>query len=222
MGPARTHFQLGRGVAFDNHINSLSDAAEEVQQNLHIQTPRASPQPSGSSSSSSTSDSKPTRTPADQFCVFKNTDGIRKLLLVVEYKPPHKLSVGNFQAGFQPMKIEDILKAATIPNELEARQQYNADKLAAAVATQTFHYMTENRLEFSYITTGESFVSLHVKKADPTTLYHHLTVPGDEISNEELKFQFSRTDKGQVMSFCLIAFKSEQRSHPWRRDAKKS
>ncbi|KAL9122915.1 MAG: hypothetical protein Q9187_000527 [Circinaria calcarea] len=219
MDPARTQFQLGQGVTFDNHTNSLSDAAEEVQQYLHIRTPRASPQPS--SSSSSGSDSKPTRTRADQFCVFRNSDGIRKLLLVVEYKPPHKLSVGNLQAGFRPMNIEDILMAATIPNELEARLQYNADKLAAAVVTQTFHYMVENGLEFSYITTGEAFVFLHVQKEDPTTLYYHLAVPGDEVSNEEPEFSIPQIAISQVMSLCLIAFQSEQRNHRWRRDAKK-
>jgi len=36
----------------------------------------------------------------------------------------------------------------------EDRLQYNADKVA--VATQMFHYMIENRLEYSYITTGEA------------------------------------------------------------------
>jgi len=222
MELARARFNLGQGITFENHINSLNDIAEEVQQHLRIRTPRASPHPSRSSSSSgSESDSKPTQTRADQFCVYKNVDDIRKLLFLVEYKPPHKLSIGNLQAGFRPMNLEDMLTAATIPNELEARLQYNADKLAAAVATQTFHYMIENGLEYSYLTTGEAFVFLQVKEEDPTTLYYHLTVPGHEIDDEELESLFPQTAISQVMSLCLMAFQSEQRNHRWRRNAQK-
>ena len=214
---ARDRFELGQGVTFENHMNNLHDAAEEVQERLDIQTPRARP----SKSSDSDSGANPTRTRANQFCVYKNMDGIKNLLFVVEYKPPHKLSIGNLKAGFREMKIEDILGQATIPTEPEAKLQYNADQLVSAVATQTFHYMIENGLKYRYITTGEVFVFLHIKKKDPTTLYYHLTVPTDDATCDAEDFLCSQTAISQVATMCLLAFRSKQRDQRWRQNAKK-
>lgn len=216
---ARERFGLGQGVTFENHMNSLNDAAEEVQERLHIRTPPM--RLSSNSDSNSDSGSNPTRTRADQFCVYSNLDGNKNLLFVVEYKPPHKLTTGNLKAGFREMKIEDILGQATIPTESEAKLQYNADQLVSAVATQTFHYMIENGLEYSYITTGEAFVFLHIKKKDPTTLYYHLTVPTDDVVDDAEGFLYSQTAISQVATLCLLAFQSKQRDQRWRKDARK-
>ena len=157
---AQEGLQLGEGLVFDNHSNSLSDTNPEVLERLSLRTPQTSPQSSRSASSSSTVSSivspEPSRMYADQFCVYKDADGKRQLLFVVEYKPPHKLSIGNLRAGFRDMKIrEEVIDPITTQVETTAKLQYNADKLAAAVATQTFHYMIQNGLEYSYITTGE-------------------------------------------------------------------
>ncbi|MCJ1267059.1 hypothetical protein MMC22_006944 [Lobaria immixta] len=220
INSARDRFGLGRGVTFENHTNSLSDTAEEVQEHLHIRTP---PMRSSSFSSDLNSDphSKPTQTRADQFCVYSNLDGNKNLLFVVEYKPPHKLTTGNLKAGCREMKIEKILGQATTPTESEAKLQYNADQLVSAVATQTFHYMIENGLKYSYITTGEAFVFLHIKKKDPTTLYYHLTVPTEDAVDDAEGFLYSQTAISQVVTLCLLAFQSKQRDQQWRQDAKK-
>lgn len=103
---------------------------------------------------------------------------------------------------------------------IEARLQYNADKLVAAVVTQTFRYMIENGLEYSYITTGESFVFLHIRAEDPTTLHYHVTVPADEVHDDNLASTESQTAIAQVACLCLMALKSERRGHSWRADAK--
>jgi len=219
-------WRLDEGVAFENHANSLSDTAEEVLQRLRIQTPSTSPQSSRSSSFSDISSrqcSTPKRSRADQFCVYKTRSGARELLLIVEYKPPHKLSVGNLRAGFRDMRIkEEVIDSATIPTEEGAKLQYNADRLAAAVATQAFHYMIQNGLEYSYITTGEAFVFLHIKDDEPTTLYHHVAVPTEDVDHDDpgVGFLHPRTAVAQVVGLCLMAFRSERRNHKWRRDAK--
>ena len=115
---------------------------------------------------------------------------------------------------------EEVIDLATIPTEEVAKLQYNADKLVAAVATQTFHYMIQNGLEYSYITTGEAFIFLHIEANDPTTLLYHVTVPSDEVQDNEVGFLYPRTAVSQVVSLCLMAFRSERRSHRWQRDAK--
>ncbi|MCJ1282377.1 hypothetical protein MMC26_001700 [Xylographa opegraphella] len=224
---AQQGLQLGQGIIFDNHANSLSDTAEEVRERLHIQTPQTSPQSSRSSSFSSSNsgssiDSKLVRPYADQFCVYKNMDGLRQLLFIVEYKPPHKLLVGNIRAGFREMNVkEEVIERITIPVEEGAKLQYNADKLVAAVATQAFHYMIQTGLEYSYLTTGKAFVFLHIKIDDPTTLYYHVAVPDDEVDDNEAGFLYARTAISQVIVLCVMACRSVRRSHKWRKEAKK-
>ena len=245
-------FQLGQGIIFENDPNSLNEIAEEVQERLHIQPPRTpSPTapPSSSSSSSSASnlepdsDPKPGRTRADQYCIYRKVGGERQLLFVVEYKPPHKLSSGNL-SRFRSMDVmKEVLGRTHIPPPIppdlteedaehseeafEDRLQYNADKVAVAVATQTFHYMIENRLEYSYITTGEAFVFLRIdwdEGKNNTTLFYHVTMLADEVAADNAGkdiFNFQRTAIGQVLGLCLLASKSKRRTHAERKDVKK-
>jgi hypothetical protein len=92
--------------------------------------------------------------------------------------------------------------------------------LVAAVATQTFHEMIQNGLEYSYIVTGEVFVFLHIRADEGTTLYYHVTVPSDDVYDEDGKFLVSQTAISQVTSLCLMAFKSRQRTIRWRENTK--
>jgi len=233
-------FQLGQGIIFENDPNSLNEIAEEVQERLHIQPPRTpSPiaPPSSSSNLEPDSDPKPGRTRADQYCIYKKVGGERQLLFVVEYKPPHKLPVGNL-SRFRPMDVKkEVIDRIHIPppiplnateedaeqseEAIEERLQYNADKVTVAVATQTFHYMIENRLEYSYITTGEAFVFLRIDWDDPTTLLYHVAVPADEADDERSNLPYSQTAIAQVLGLCLLASKSERRDHVERKNAKK-
>ncbi|MCJ1449402.1 MAG: hypothetical protein MMC23_009922, partial [Stictis urceolatum] len=132
-------------------------------------------------------------------------------------------------------RLHDVFNRTTIPvfrerggsstdgdeTAREAKLQYNADKLVVAVVTQTFHTMIDFGLEYSFITTGEALVQLHVKKDDPTTLYYQLSIPKEVLLDTNDTASISQTAVGQVMTMCLMAFQSSQRSHKWRRAAKK-
>jgi hypothetical protein len=213
--------QSGNGtkVVFDNHTNSLSDMDRDVQA-MQIQTPpETSPQSSRSPSPASAPESRPIRSTADQFCIYKDVYGKRQLSLVVEYKPAHKLSTGNLLGGFRPMDLEkEIHQRYTIPTNEEEKAQYNADNLVAAVATQIFHEMIRTGLSYSYITTGQVFVILHIKADEPRSLYYHVAVPEEDVHDKNLGFQSSQTAIAQVLSLCLLAFKSEPRSLKWREE----
>ena len=102
---------------------------------------------------------------------------------------------------------------------IQTRLQHNADRLIAAVTTQTFHYMIENGLEYRYITTGEIFVFLRILTEDLTTLYYYITVPVDEIADKETIAEW-RTAIAQVMILSLLALQSERRDRGWPQEAK--
>jgi hypothetical protein len=214
---AHRAFNLGEGIIFENHANTLSDSNEEVQeslQDLHI------------SSKGQALSSNPKPRNADQICVYKEADGTRSLCMVVEYKPSHKLSVFNLRAGLSradkgSMNIpEDVINRITIPTDPEDKFVYHSEWLIAAALTQTYGYMIENGLEYSKLVTGEADVFLQLKEDEPHTLYYHLAEPNIEAeAQSEVDILLCRTAVSQTLTFCLMALDSKPRSQKWRNHA---
>ncbi|KAL8915698.1 MAG: hypothetical protein Q9172_006749 [Xanthocarpia lactea] len=247
---ASTQFGLADGVDFENARNSLSDNNSEVQ--YHLQRLPTTPPSGRQMPALATSDSdrglQKDRTQADQYCVHKKNGGARHLLFVVEYKPPHKLTIDLLKVGLREMDLAtEVFGRVDIPEKVddsdstdtsgkqrprkkrkvwaskkdksaaaEARFQYDADQMVAAVMTQTFHYMIEEGLPYSYITTGQAFVFLHIRQDDPTTLFYHLSTPSQVTSDIPIE----ETAVGQVLGLALMAFKDAgPRSQAWRQNA---
>jgi hypothetical protein len=196
-------------VIFKNHTNTLSDSNEEVQTaRRRSKAKRKKASRSGSSSPT------PKPTNSDSICVYKNRDGRHTTAFIIEHKPPHKLPIDSLRAGLRLMElVPEILVVG------DKRSQHDADKLIATVMTQTFDYMINLGLEYSYLTTGESYVFLWIQEADPETLYYHLAVPKDEVGDDEHLSLF-HTAVSQVASFTLMALGSKQRRGSWREGAK--
>jgi len=214
---ARHAFDLGEGIIFENHANTLSDSNEEVQQSL---------QDLRISSKGQASSSNPKPRNADQICVYKEADGTRSLCMVVEYKPSHKLSAFNLRAGLLradkgSMNIpEDVINRITIPTDPEDKFVYHSEWLTAAALTQTYAYMIENGLEYSKLVTGEADVFLQLKEDEPHTLYYHLAEPNIEAeAQSEVDILLCRTAVSQTLTFCLMALDSKPRSQNWRNHA---
>ncbi|MCJ1449617.1 MAG: hypothetical protein MMC23_010139 [Stictis urceolatum] len=118
MPEAQAQFSLGRGVTLDNHTNSLAEVSDNMQRHLHICTPQHSSGPWSFSASDSApgSQTKQPRIRVDQFCVYGDLDGAKKLSFLIEYMHPHKLSVGSLRAGLRSMVLRrDIVDQTTIP-----------------------------------------------------------------------------------------------------------
>lgn len=103
--------------------------------------------------------------------------------MIVEYKPSHKLSVYNLQAGLlradrgSTNVLKDVINRITILTNPEEKFVYNSEWLTAAALTQTYSYMIKNGLEYSKLATGEADVFLQVMEDEPHTLYCHLAEP---------------------------------------------
>ena len=101
------YLRLGQGVTFENHTNTLSALAEDVQAHLRSSTP--SSQPLG----------PPFPTYADQICVYKNKGGQTELLFIIEYKAPHKLTKEILRVGLRTIDLPtEVIYRATIPTDL--------------------------------------------------------------------------------------------------------
>ncbi|KAJ2901856.1 hypothetical protein MKZ38_001335 [Zalerion maritima] len=199
----QNEFRIGNGIVFENHPNALSDVADEPTER---RAALAAITPGGYGTDLNQ------RRP-DQICVYKsNKDdrNLRSMAFIVEYKPPHKLTQEHLRLGLRPMDIsKEVVNRSTKPadGETEALFQYYSDRLAAAAVTQTFHYMIEGGLEYSYLTTGEAIIFLKIDWTNPTTLYYHLAEPGPEVEAHPDNFRYF-TAVGQVLAFALQALGS--------------
>ncbi|KAM3067066.1 hypothetical protein ACMFMG_011739 [Clarireedia jacksonii] len=217
---ARDTFDLGEGIIFENHANTLSDSNEEVQQSLHNLR---------ISSTGQASNSNPKPRNADQICVYKQADGTRTPCMVVEYKPSHKLTVFNLRAGLLQadkgsMNIPaHVINRFQIPTDAEEKFVYYSEFLTAAALTQTYVYMVENGLEYGKVATGEADVFLWLKEDEPHTLYYHLAEPNNEVeAHSEVVISLYHTAVSQNLAFCLMALGSKPRSQIWRNRALES
>jgi predicted Ser/Thr protein kinase len=189
-------FDVGGGVVFENHPNVASDAAEEPRERQRGQT-----------------HSHPYQLRPDQICVYKcNKDDAtrRRMAFFVEYKAPHKLTLPHLRLGLRDMDIYDeVVNRVTKPltGDTEALFQYTSDKLVAAAVTQTYHYMIEGGLEYSYVTTGEAFIFLKIDWNEPGIVYYHLAEPSEEVRAHLENFRHY-TSVSQVLAFTLLALAS--------------
>ncbi|KAI4136474.1 MAG: hypothetical protein LQ341_005600 [Variospora aurantia] len=118
---------------------------------------------------------------------------------------------------------KDVINRTAIPGAKDGAGlfRYHAERITAAVLTQTYQYMIETGCEYSCVSTGEAIVFLWVPAHLPSELYYHLAEPGLEVG-EGKDLQHNRTTIAQTLSFFFMALQTETRDRDWRDKAKKA
>ena len=209
-------FNLGDDLTFENHTNTLSERNEEVAEELAMEE-RNLVNPN-------------LRTPPfdlriDQLCVNTTSEGVKSLVFIAEYKPPHKLTIATVRRGLEVLSrttFEAVVNRLTKPSkgDVDGLFEYHSEKLVATVITQTFAYMIHGGVEYAYITTGEAFIFLRVLEKDPTKVFYHLAEPTAEVL-ENPDAPLRNTAISQVLAFTLRALQSKRRSQGWIAAAKR-
>ncbi|GJP88742.1 SNF2 N-terminal domain family protein [Aspergillus niger] len=200
---AREEFCLGDAIQFDNHANAL-DAVDADQ--------------SQTDKPSSSRRSRP-----DQYCIHRIDGNYNTIIMTVEYKPPHKLSVENLRAGLRPMLFwNEVVRPDSVPTEGPEKLKYNAAWLTGSALVQEYHVMLQEGLEYSYLTNGFAIVLLRVPYDNPGILYYHLCEPNMEVNpDDELSSpQQPLTAVARVLCLCLMSFRSQYRDQEWRNATK--
>lgn len=138
---------------------------------------------------------------ADQFCIYRTSDGQNIPALAFEYKAPHKLSVDEIVTGLE----SEIQPERDVINKEDQGFAFAAKSLAAAVVTQLFSYMIGKGIQYGYLCTGQSFVFLHIPD-DPTTVFYSICVPNMDVMDAD-ETKLHRTAVAQVFAFILQALR---------------
>lgn len=123
-GLTMRRFSLGSGAGFNDYPNHLSDLSQQRGRHDGIQ-PHAD-------------QVNPTR---------------RELLYMQEPKPPHKFIIPHLRLCLRDMDIRgEVVNRITVPTDDDhvALFRYHTDRIVAAAASQTDHYMIFGSLEYSY------------------------------------------------------------------------
>lgn len=169
-------FKLGSDIEINNHANNLS------QNEVKILIAKI----------------------ADKILVRKVEGNTKRLVLIVEYKPPHKLSIEMLKAGLKDLDLSNLIHRSKSSNDKTINSIEKSEDVLAIVIAQIYTYMIDSGIQYAYLTTGEAFVFLHTQEQDRETLYYHMVIPKD-TSTSEATNAISNTAIGQVISFYILA-----------------
>ncbi|KAJ4353168.1 hypothetical protein N0V95_003597 [Ascochyta clinopodiicola] len=222
----RTRLRLQGRVSFESHANlgqsdgttatqeamqqmSISDASKQAHddngESRRLGKRRAAP----ARSTSSRPRTGKGGGRADQFCIYRHSDGQSVPAVAIEYKAPHKLTRADIALG---LSGEIVLDRDIIDKEYNSPESY-AKWLLAAVVTQCFSYMVYRGIQYGYIFTGDAIVFLHIPD-DPTTIYYYVSVPTVDVQDDD-ESRLHRTAVAQVSTFVLRALVAEPPPQAW-------
>ena len=236
----REYFQLKGDIAYENHANTLErEPLEPEMQKLNLGDPTAvrgqesqgaRSGKAGQAGDNADSSDEPLRGKttayphADQFCAYnvgKGTTQQRRAAFVMEYKAPHKVTLGHIAEGLHPMTVGDFVSATR-----KDRPVIRFRRLMAAVITQAFSYMVRTGVEYGCVCTGEATIFLRVPEEDCRIVEYYISVPSKDIGTRDCwKGDFASENKlhltavGQMLAFTLRAMRTEPRSQAWRQEA---
>lgn len=159
---------------------------------------------------------------ADEFCVIQLENGNEVPALIIEYKPPFKLTLELVIAGFKnnaglPFdKIE--INRDVIEQEGEGLQ-YEGRYIVSAVITQLFSYMVKSKVRYGYVSTGKVIIFVHIKD-NPEIVEYYLCVPSEEVDLNK-PTTLHRTAVAQISAFTLRAIRYPAPSQDWYLAAKR-
>ena len=135
----------------------------------------------------------------------RKTEGnANRLVLIIEYKPPHKLSVAALTAGLRKFNRLDLINRVAISDHETTKYEEKSKLEVARFLAQVYTYMIDSGLEYAYLTTGQAFIFLSVRYSNRKTLYYHMVIPEDAFTDGD-RTQILNTAIGQVLSFYILA-----------------
>ncbi|PGH01397.1 hypothetical protein AJ79_07938 [Helicocarpus griseus UAMH5409] len=229
----RQRFRLKGTVQYETHANSLTKTTSHGRSSSKRRrvSPGASNALSGQDPDTTIKENSSGRRwrAADMFCLY-NTDGTSSKLpiLIAEYKAPHKFRVNDIRLGLREMDLDQITLADLDGDLSDAEKIIRVCcQCVGALVTQAFAYMINWGLRYGYVSTGEAYIFLYIKRKQPGTCYYFLSTPATDVGdrtgwnsqNCTQENSLHLTALSQVLAFTLLAMKSDPEDLSWRNSA---
>ncbi|KAH8159379.1 hypothetical protein CIB48_g8861 [Xylaria polymorpha] len=211
----RVRLGIQGSVTFESHTN-LGDTVDAVSESIEHMTiaensgtDATTPAPKRPRPKAHRKAGKGKSGPADQFCIYRRSDGRNVPALAIEYKAPHKLTRDEVVTGLR----EEIRPEHDVIDKDGKGFAFASRYLTAAVITQLFSYMVDKGLQYGYVCTGETFIFLYISD-DPSVVYYSISVPNLDVLDDD-ENRLHRTAVAQVFAFVLQALRSPPPPLTW-------
>jgi hypothetical protein len=211
--PLRKRLGLRGTVTFESHTNLGNNSLSESLQHLSI-TDASTGNHAADLAAAAQKASR--RTPArgkgnraDQFCIYRTSDGTNIPAIAIEYKAPHKLSQEEVISGL----VSEIQPERDVIDKTGDGFAFASKTLVAAVVTQLFSYMVGKGIRYGYVCTGQVFIFLHIPD-DPAIVFYHVCVPNLDVLDDDDN-RLHRTAVAQVFAFILQALRTPPPPQSW-------
>ncbi|RDA83115.1 hypothetical protein CP532_4445, partial [Ophiocordyceps camponoti-leonardi (nom. inval.)] len=204
----RTSLGIEGTMTFESHTNlgTIDDPLSEPMEHLSlVNTPKPKPRRRAKGKGNQ----------ADQYCIYRRSDGQDIPMLAIEYKAPHKLSVDQVVTGL----ASEIQPERDVIDKDGQGFAFAARRLAAAVVTQLFSYMIGKGMQYGYVCTGETLAFLHIPD-NPSSVYVSFCVPNQDVMDDD-DTRLHRTAVAQVFAFILRALRAKPPPESWHDEAEK-
>ncbi|KAK1637271.1 hypothetical protein BDP81DRAFT_427086 [Colletotrichum phormii] len=209
----RDDLDLQGTVTFESHTNlgETDDSLSEDLDRMSIERDDTGQPPSASRPPSR----KPRRRArgkgnrADQFCIYRTSNGRNIPAVAIEYKAPHKLGRDEVVTGL----ASEIQPERDVINKDGSGFAFASMALTSAVVTQLFSYMIGKGIRYGYVCTGEVLVFLYIPD-DPSIVYCHVCVPNLDVLDDD-ENRLHRTAVAQVFAFVIQALRAEPPPPSW-------
>ncbi|OAA59233.1 phosphotransferase-like protein [Niveomyces insectorum RCEF 264] len=198
------------GVAKRDMDAAIAQAAAEADERERSGPPRKRPSP------------ERTKVHPDQWCFRHSADGTMRPLFVIEYKAAHKIDEDLLRSTLAPDTaasfMEDVIKS--FKSTANPTEKVVAKRDIAMVLTQTFHYMVDYGLQYSYATTGHALIFLYLDPEQPSTLYYHMEEPARTVKSTA-RNDLKHSAVALVLAFVLMAMQGRYMTHRWKKTVHK-
>ncbi|KAI8954159.1 hypothetical protein F4801DRAFT_534524 [Xylaria longipes] len=211
----RVRLGIQGSVTFESHTNlgdtvdAVSESIEHMTMAENSVTNATTPAPKRPRPKAHRKARRGKNGPADQFCVYRRSDGRNVPALAIEYKAPHKLTRDEVVTGLR----EEIQPERDVISKDGKGFAFASRRLTAAVVTQLFSYMVDKGIQYGYVCTGETFIFLHIPD-DPSVAYYSVCVPNLDVLEDD-ENRLHRIAVAQVFAFVLQALRSPPPPQTW-------
>ncbi|KAG6020346.1 hypothetical protein E4U40_006179 [Claviceps sp. LM458 group G5] len=156
----------------------------------------------------------------NQWCEYTTPDVEKKLILSVLYEEPSWLKPSLMAMGLDgvnAIELSHVMNPNHPAGDLLSDNfiTFEARRLVAAVITQLFDMMIQQKVRFGYIDTADAKIFLRIGE-DPSCVEYFLAIPSDDVEVEgEAEPLLHLTSVAEVFAFTLLAFQSPAPDQDW-------
>ncbi len=159
----------------------------------------------------------------DLWCFRYDEEESMVPVFVIEYKAAHKVDNDALRRVLRTDPDDRLVEncVRSLDGHRVSRNPSSAEIDVVKIITQAYGYMVDYGLQYGYISSGLSFIFLHLDPSDPLSVYYHLEQPKTDLRGADLTAAdhapLRRTAVALILSFVIMSLEGKCMTQSWKR-----